>query len=194
MWACCLVCWVCCCCGADKPSDKYYKAGVWWRWLELHCAAAQGVRGTLACARVGSNAATAEHLTFKQRQLVLLYLRLPCLRRSDPRRCHWPHLCRLQAAKIAKVLAKDVHYTVDEKQRNVLLTEEGYEAAEDVLQVGAVRYGAGGFSAAVQPRVLCRWVLRVGQYWDMQDTHGRCVAWGGQLPLATAAAVAAAVP
>ena len=29
-----------------------------------------------------------------------------------------------------------MHYTVDEKQRNVLLTEEGYEAAEDVLQVG----------------------------------------------------------
>ena len=26
---------------------------------------------------------------------------------------------------------------MDEKQRNVLLTEEGYEAAEDVLQVGA---------------------------------------------------------
>lgn len=41
----------------------------------------------------------------------------------------------LQAAKIATALAKDVHYTVDEKQRNVLLTEEGYEAAEDVLQV-----------------------------------------------------------
>lgn len=42
----------------------------------------------------------------------------------------------LQAAKIAGALARDVHYTVDEKQRNVLLTEEGYEAAEDVLQVG----------------------------------------------------------
>jgi len=32
-------------------------------------------------------------------------------------------------------LTKDLHYTVDEKQRNVLLTEEGYEAVEDVLQV-----------------------------------------------------------
>ncbi|KAL4443549.1 hypothetical protein ABPG75_011286 [Micractinium tetrahymenae] len=40
-----------------------------------------------------------------------------------------------KAAKIAGALARDVHYTVDEKQRNVLLTEEGYEAAEDVLQV-----------------------------------------------------------
>ncbi|EFN52281.1 hypothetical protein CHLNCDRAFT_26946, partial [Chlorella variabilis] len=40
-----------------------------------------------------------------------------------------------KAAKIASALARDVHYTVDEKQRNVLLTEEGYEAAEDVLQV-----------------------------------------------------------
>lgn len=43
-------------------------------------------------------------------------------------------LC-MKAAKIAEALAKDVHYTVDEKQRSVLLTEEGYEAAEDVLQV-----------------------------------------------------------
>lgn len=41
----------------------------------------------------------------------------------------------IKACKIAAALAKDVHYTVDEKQRNVLLTEEGYEAAEDVLQV-----------------------------------------------------------
>ena len=40
-----------------------------------------------------------------------------------------------QAAKIAEVLSRDVHYTVDEKQRSVLLTEEGYEAAEDVLAV-----------------------------------------------------------
>ncbi|KAI3428100.1 hypothetical protein D9Q98_006483 [Chlorella vulgaris] len=40
-----------------------------------------------------------------------------------------------KACKIANALARDVHYTVDEKQRNVLLTEEGYEAAEDVLQV-----------------------------------------------------------
>ncbi len=41
----------------------------------------------------------------------------------------------MKADKIAGVLAKGVHYTVDEKQRNILLTEEGYEAAEDVLQV-----------------------------------------------------------
>ena len=30
---------------------------------------------------------------------------------------------------------QDVHYTVDEKQRNVLLTEDGYEAVEEVLEV-----------------------------------------------------------
>lgn len=41
----------------------------------------------------------------------------------------------IKSDKIASVLVKDVHYTVDEKQRNILLTEEGYEAAEDVLQV-----------------------------------------------------------
>jgi preprotein translocase subunit SecA len=40
-----------------------------------------------------------------------------------------------RAAKIAAALARDVHYTVDEKGRNVLLTEEGYEAVEEVLGV-----------------------------------------------------------
>lgn len=37
---------------------------------------------------------------------------------------------------------QDIHYTVDEKQRNVLLTEDGYEAVEDVLQVCV--WGGGG--------------------------------------------------
>jgi preprotein translocase subunit SecA len=40
-----------------------------------------------------------------------------------------------RAAKLAGALARDVHYTVDEKQKSVLLTEDGYEAAEDVLAV-----------------------------------------------------------
>ncbi len=30
-----------------------------------------------------------------------------------------------QAAKIADALSRDVHYTVDEKQKSVLLTEDG---------------------------------------------------------------------
>ena len=36
---------------------------------------------------------------------------------------------------MADALTRDVHYTVDEKQKSVLLTEDGYEAVEDVLQV-----------------------------------------------------------
>jgi len=40
-----------------------------------------------------------------------------------------------KASKIADALTRDVHYTVDEKQKSVLLTEDGYEAVEDVLQV-----------------------------------------------------------
>jgi preprotein translocase subunit SecA len=40
-----------------------------------------------------------------------------------------------QAAKIAMALVRFVHYTVDEKRRSIYLTEEGYEAAEDILQV-----------------------------------------------------------
>ncbi|KAL6782036.1 SECA1 [Auxenochlorella protothecoides x Auxenochlorella symbiontica] len=49
---------------------------------------------------------------------------------ADPPGDKYSKACRLAAA-----LVKGVHYTVDEKQRSVLLTEDGYEAAEDVLQV-----------------------------------------------------------
>ncbi|KAG1679248.1 hypothetical protein FOA52_009277 [Chlamydomonas sp. UWO 241] len=41
----------------------------------------------------------------------------------------------IKAAKIADALSKDLHYTVDEKQKSIVLTEDGYEAVEDVLQV-----------------------------------------------------------
>jgi preprotein translocase subunit SecA len=67
-----------------------------------------------------------------------------------------------QAAKIADALARDVHYTVDEKQKNVLLTEDGYEAVEDVLQVG-------GWGARV---CVCG-----GSYWRACSAEGRS---GGQ--------------
>ena len=40
-----------------------------------------------------------------------------------------------KAFRIADALTRDVHYTVDEKQQTVLVTEEGYEAAEDILQI-----------------------------------------------------------
>ena len=40
-----------------------------------------------------------------------------------------------QAAALADAMERDLHYTVDEKQKSILITEEGYEAAEDVLQV-----------------------------------------------------------
>ncbi|MEH1867847.1 MAG: preprotein translocase subunit SecA [Nostoc sp.] len=41
----------------------------------------------------------------------------------------------LQAAEIASTLKKDEHYDVDEKARNVLLTDEGFAEAENLLGV-----------------------------------------------------------
>jgi preprotein translocase subunit SecA len=41
----------------------------------------------------------------------------------------------LQAAEIALTLKKDDHYEVDEKARNVLLTDEGFAEAENLLEV-----------------------------------------------------------
>ncbi|XP_077233871.1 albino or Glassy Yellow 1 [Tasmannia lanceolata] len=40
-----------------------------------------------------------------------------------------------KAAKIAAAFARDLHYTVDEKQKTVLLTEQGYEDTEEILDV-----------------------------------------------------------
>lgn len=40
-----------------------------------------------------------------------------------------------KAAKIAAAFERDIHYTVDEKQKNVLLTEQGYADAEEILEV-----------------------------------------------------------
>lgn len=40
-----------------------------------------------------------------------------------------------KAAKIAAAFESDLHYTVDEKQKSVLLTEQGYEDAEEILDV-----------------------------------------------------------
>ncbi len=42
-----------------------------------------------------------------------------------------------QAARLADAMEAGLHYTVDEKQKSILITEEGYEAAEDVLEVRA---------------------------------------------------------
>ncbi|PLS68826.1 MAG: preprotein translocase subunit SecA [Cyanobacteria bacterium M5B4] len=39
------------------------------------------------------------------------------------------------ASRIAQQLEKEKHYEVDEKQRNIILTDEGYEAAEKLLGV-----------------------------------------------------------
>lgn len=40
-----------------------------------------------------------------------------------------------KAAKLAAVFERDLHYTVDEKQKSVLLSEQGYEDAEEILNV-----------------------------------------------------------
>ncbi|KAG0466706.1 hypothetical protein HPP92_018286 [Vanilla planifolia] len=40
-----------------------------------------------------------------------------------------------KAAKIATAFERDIHYTVDEKQKTVLLTEQGYEDSEEILGV-----------------------------------------------------------
>lgn len=50
----------------------------------------------------------------------------------------------IKAAKLASALAPKVHYTVDEKQKSILITDDGYEAAEDVLEVRYFSCWEGG--------------------------------------------------
>lgn len=40
-----------------------------------------------------------------------------------------------KAAKIASAFERDIHYTVDEKQKTVLLSEQGYQDCEEILEV-----------------------------------------------------------
>lgn len=40
-----------------------------------------------------------------------------------------------KAARIASAFEREIHYTVDEKMKTVLLTEQGYEDAEEILNV-----------------------------------------------------------
>jgi len=39
------------------------------------------------------------------------------------------------AARLASILIRDVHYTIDEKKKEATLTEDGLDAAEEVLQI-----------------------------------------------------------
>ncbi|CAH1447575.1 unnamed protein product [Lactuca virosa] len=61
-----------------------------------------------------------------------------------------------KAAKIAAAFERDIHYTVDEKQKNVLLTEQGYADAEEILERCQLYYTCqrGSHSGRVSGRVM----------------------------------------
>ncbi len=54
-------------------------------------------------------------------------------------------------------LAPKTHYTVDEKQKSILITDEGYEAAEDVLGVRRNR----SRQLLLRPNVCCKGVKSI---------------------------------
>lgn len=84
----------------------------------------------------------------------------------------------VKAAKIADALARDVHYTVDEKQKSVLLTEDGYEAVEDVLQV---RRGGGGILNSVCCCSLQDGRIGCAAVWKIADAEEALQARRGAL-------------
>ena len=54
----------------------------------------------------------------------------------------------LKASRLADAMARDVHYTVDEKQRNVLLTEAGCGRSSRASLAGAARVSGAGAGVA----------------------------------------------
>jgi hypothetical protein len=90
----------------------------------------------------------------------------PAARRCAQRAVLLPQLSMRHTpnpGQIADALARDVHYTVDEKQKSVLLTEEGYEAVEDVLQVQYRRVARAKRGGVLQEgHCECLWVVAAG--------------------------------
>jgi preprotein translocase subunit SecA len=72
-----------------------------------------------------------------------------------------------RAAKLASALVRDVHYTVDEKQRNVLLTEDGCAAA--LSSCTAARHGPG----------LCAEDQQQGSLQHRSSDHALALEGGG---------------
>lgn len=87
---------------SDKPSDKYYK-------VRLAMSGTCSVRCALE--RMLAHICSTHSL---------------CYNPNRPTNQPTNRPTNTQAAKIADALTRDVHYTVDEKQKSVLLTEDGW--------------------------------------------------------------------
>ena len=77
-----------------------------------------------------------------------------------------------KATKLAGALVLGVHYTVDEKQRAVLITDEGYAAAEEVL----------GVSDLYEPRAQwATYVLNALKAKELYKRDVQYIAKGGEI-------------
>lgn len=73
-------------------------------------------------------------------------------------------------------MEKGLHYTVDEKQKSILITEDGYEAAEDVLEVSLAAPSASARPSCTLPlreHRLSAWVLLSSPAEQMLTCCGR---------------------
>ena len=62
---------------------------------------------------------------------------------------------------------------MDEKQKSILITEEGYEAAEEVLEVGHQMPATDLSARPVEPCVACMIVSRPVPCWMQCISSGR---------------------
>lgn len=96
------------------------------------------------------------------------------------------------AAKVADAFECDVHYTIREKEQSAMLTDEGYEAAEDVLQVSDLydpreQWAAYIINAIVAKELKLRdthYIVRKGEVIIVDEFTGRTMPgrrWGSGL-------------
>jgi len=92
------------------------------------------------------------------------------------------------AARLVEVLVKDVHYEIDEKKKEAKLTEDGYDAAEEVLQISGLEdMGWGTFiTLALKAKELFRrnkeYIVRNGEIVIVDEFTGRSMPgrrWSG---------------
>lgn len=88
--------------------------------------------------------------------------------------CCLPGCRYYKAAKLADALVKDEHYTVDEKQKSVLMTEDGYEAAEDVLEVRSSIQCATCHKASLWVVVVMCPITAVAHLVSQRDCYHNC--------------------
>ena len=77
----------------------------------------------------------------------------------------------LTAAKIANAFERDIHYTVQEKEQSASLTEEGFESAEEVLQVSDLYDPREQWAAYIINAIIAKELKKKDKHYIMRNNE-----------------------